>query len=277
MTTWRITADDLGFSPFTNEAILRGAAAGGLTHASLMVNMPFAEEILPRIAAEVPTLGIGLHFTLTSGRPVAPAEEIPLLVDSRSGLFCHGFGGLWFRRRNAEFLRQVRHEFQAQVGRAETLLSAVGLCLTHLDSHQHIHAIPGIFSILAEFAAQRGVWLRIPREHFGSFRRLAYRTPRWFPMGFGKRWILNRCLRGVPQEGTFAGVLDSGHMTTAAWHALHQAFDAKNGTVEVNLHPAIDTDLAPFLGQICCSAADFRFWSSPERVAEFHAILPPER
>ncbi len=35
---------------------------------------------------------------------------------------------------------------------------------THLDSHHHVHMFPQIFPIVARFAAQRGIALRIDRQ-----------------------------------------------------------------------------------------------------------------
>ena len=88
-----INADDLGFSPQVNAAILRCAELGTVTAASIMVNMPFAESALQQVRERVPDLSLALHFTLTSGKSVSPPQDVPLLVDS-SGLFRLGFLGL---------------------------------------------------------------------------------------------------------------------------------------------------------------------------------------
>ena len=282
MAHWIVTADDLGFSPLTNEAILRLARERRLTNASLMVNMPFCEEILPEIAAQVPWLGVGLHFTLTSGRSVAEPAEVPALVDS-NGQFRLSFGDLWKQRHSVEFLRQVRLEFEAQYARAESLLAASGLKLAHIDSHQHVHAIPGIFDLAAERALQAGLRLRIPFERFGSLGRFFRRLSRWFPMGLVKREVLRLCLRPglkrFPQlpRTEYVGILDSGHVTTAAWRAIRRAYERQDVTLEVNLHPATSCDLSPYASQICCSKEDFRFWSQKQRVLEYEAAeVPPQ-
>ena len=44
-----INADDLGFSPQVNAAILRCAELGTVTAASVMVNMPFAESAFQQV------------------------------------------------------------------------------------------------------------------------------------------------------------------------------------------------------------------------------------
>ncbi len=35
---------------------------------------------------------------------------------------------------------------------------------THIDSHHHVHMIPAIFPIVAEFAQRKGVAIRVDRE-----------------------------------------------------------------------------------------------------------------
>ena len=45
-----VTADDLGFSPSVNGAIIEANKNGVLTAASLMVNMPFAEQAAEQVS-----------------------------------------------------------------------------------------------------------------------------------------------------------------------------------------------------------------------------------
>ena len=111
-----LNADDLGYSPDVNWAILHAASIGTLTAASLMVNMPFAEDAVMSVRESLPNFSLGLHFCLTSGRAVAPQEKIPLLVDS-NGCFRHGFLGLWrllsSKRKTGEYPFNVQQEARA--------------------------------------------------------------------------------------------------------------------------------------------------------------------
>ena len=68
-----VTADDFGFSPSVNGAVIEAHKNGILTASSLMVNMPFAEQAVEQVSNEVPKLGLGLHICLTSGKPVTYA------------------------------------------------------------------------------------------------------------------------------------------------------------------------------------------------------------
>ena len=271
-TRWIVTADDWGFSPLTNGAILAAARERHLTHTSMMANMPFCEEGLLQLANEAPQLGIGLHFTLTSGRPVLPQEEVPLLVDAE-GRFCHGFFALWRKAAAPEWQRQIRLELDAQWNRASEILAKVGRTLSHVDSHQHIHAIPGIFPLAAARAEAANIRLRVPVEPFGSVRRFFRRFPHWFPAGLAKRVLLRFCLRRQRSDIVYVGVLDSGQMTASAWRAILQAFQNRAISLEVNLHPATCSDLTAYRDVLECSPGDLRFWSSPARVAEWNAVM----
>lgn len=268
--SWIITADDLGFSPWVNEAIAILAGQGKITAASWMANMPFEPDIFPEIE-------VGLHFCLTSGRPCA-GEKVPLLMNAE-GCFCYGFGGVWRRRHDGEFLQQVQRELDAQWNHATERLARAGRRLTHLDSHQHIHAIPGIFEIVAQKAMEEKVRLRIPSERIGSWNRFFHRFPAWFPTGLAKGMLLSMFLRKIPpvwRGRDYVGVLDSGKMGEKAWRAIEKTWN-RESSLEINLHPATRLDVERYRFEIGCSEADLQFWSSPWRKIELETLLKSEK
>ena len=151
-----INADDFGLSAGTNEAIIACHRAGSVTSTTLMVNMEGAEEAAA-LATANPGLGVGLHFTLTLGPSVCAPEEVASLVD----------GGGRFRGRGQVEKRaitgrikpeEIGRELQAQMSR----MQGFGLLPTHIDSHQHVHLLPGIFPVVAAFCAEHDLPLRIP-------------------------------------------------------------------------------------------------------------------
>src|SRR4051812_35977187 len=86
-----VTADDFGISRGVNRGIVEAHRNGLVTSASLMPNLPSAEDALTR-ATTCPDLGLGLHLTLTAGRPLSPPDRVPTLVDA-DGQF-HVLGSL---------------------------------------------------------------------------------------------------------------------------------------------------------------------------------------
>jgi predicted glycoside hydrolase/deacetylase ChbG (UPF0249 family) len=264
-----ISADDFGFSPAVNEAVLAGASAGILTAASVMVNMPFAEEACRQTQERCPRLSIGLHVTLTSGKPLTDPLEIPMLTDSH-GMFCRNFLQLWnmLRSKNRNrFLKQIETELSSQMNVMEQFVTKYDLCFDHLDSHQHIHVLPGIWEWLSSEAEKRKLHLRVPRERVMSWQRGIYRFPVWLFQGLIKRAILNWCLRNVPQQIGYFGILESGKMDASAICAIIQSLDSVHDTYEINVHPSLLSETKN--SAVCCSSADRNFHLSPWRYKEF--------
>lgn len=150
-----INADDLGFAPGVNRGIVEAHEAGTLSSASMMVNTPAFGEAAALVRERVPTLGVGLHLNLLAGRPLA---VVPTLADPRSGEF-YSFGELARRAMIGRVsASDVRRECDAQLA----ALAAEGISITHLDSHRHTHALPGV--LLAVLASARAAGVRVVRR-----------------------------------------------------------------------------------------------------------------
>ena len=153
-----INADDLGFAPGVNRGIVEAHEAGTLSSASMMVNTRAFGEAVALVRERAPTLGVGLHLNLLTGRPLT---VVPTLADPRTGEFY----SLGLLARRAMIGRvsasDVRRECDAQLA----ALAAEGLSITHLDSHRHTHALPGILPAVLASARAAGVRLvRRPLE-----------------------------------------------------------------------------------------------------------------
>ncbi|GHT26313.1 hypothetical protein FACS18942_03550 [Planctomycetales bacterium] len=256
-----INADDLGFSPAVNDAVIHSPQ---ITAASLMVNMPFAEEAVKLVAEKRPDLSLALHFTLTSGKSVAAPQDIPLLVDA-DGMFRHGFLGLWKGVARKDFLRQTETEFDAQLSAMDNFTAKYGIHFDHLDSHQHVHCLPGILELLQDRADERQIRLRIPREPFRLMPCLRN------PVNAIKRLILNWNLRCAHQSIGYFGILESGKIDEKAIRGIVRylnATPAKHSIYEINVHPST---LQP-VQNLCCSRDDAKFHQSVWRRKEYEAV-----
>jgi predicted glycoside hydrolase/deacetylase ChbG (UPF0249 family) len=152
-----INADDLGFAPGVNRGIIEAHDAGTLSSASMMVNTPALAEAIA-LAVSRPRLGVGLHLNLVAGRPLA---DVPSLTDARTGTF-HPLGELARRALTGRVRADdVRRECDAQL----RALASAGIIPTHLDSHRHAHALPGILPTVAASAHEAGLhWVRRPLD-----------------------------------------------------------------------------------------------------------------
>jgi predicted glycoside hydrolase/deacetylase ChbG (UPF0249 family) len=145
-----INADDFGYSEGVTRGILEAHAAGVLTSTTLLPNMPGFDDAVRRAQREAPALGIGLHLNLVQGEPL---ERVPSLTDPRTGHF-YPLVAL-VRRVLAGKVDpdEVAAECAAQIAR----LRAAGVAITHLDSHQHSHALPGLWRPIARTATREGI------------------------------------------------------------------------------------------------------------------------
>lgn len=119
-----INADDFGLCEGANLGILRAHRHGIVTSATVMMNMPGAGAALTMAP---PSLGVGVHLTLTGGRPLC--EGVPTLTDD-AGNFLK-LPALRESARTDELERELRAQVNA--------FRASGLRPTHLDSHHHVH------------------------------------------------------------------------------------------------------------------------------------------
>ena len=154
-----VNADDLGLHEDINSGIEEAHVDGIVTSASLS---PVGESFEDGVAVcrRCPDLDIGVHLTLVEESPLTDASRLGGLV-TREGLFPKSHKGLLARAASGWISRSaVRHELGAQV---ERVLEA-GIRPSHLDAHQHVHLLPGIWPVVVELATEHGIpWVRVPR------------------------------------------------------------------------------------------------------------------
>ena len=151
-----VNADDFGLTRGVNDAIIEAFERGNVTSATLMVNTAaFAHAVEQAIAR--PGLGVGLHFNLTLGRPVAEVHRVATLVDANGNFYSRGALARKFALRRIDGA-QVALELRAQYER----MAAGGLLPTHIDTHQHLHAFPLCFDAVASACQQAGIPMRMP-------------------------------------------------------------------------------------------------------------------
>ncbi len=151
-----VNADDFGLSKGQNYGIIEACRRGVVTSTTALVNGE-AVEHAAQLSREVPELGVGMHFVLTLGMPLSPMP----------GLTRDGQLGKWIwelAEQGALPLEEIAGELERQFNR---FVDVFGKAPTHIDSHHHVHMIPAIFPIVAEFAQRKGVAMRVDREARG--------------------------------------------------------------------------------------------------------------
>jgi predicted glycoside hydrolase/deacetylase ChbG (UPF0249 family) len=241
-----VTADDLGLHPGMTAGALAACEAGIVTAVSLAaVGRDFAPAVerLPDFSPGGPDVGV--HLTLVGERPLSKPERIPSLV-GRDGAFLPGYPALAWRSLLGRLAAaEVEAELRLQIER----LLATGLPVMHLNSHQHVHLLPGLFAIVLRLAEEYGIaFVRIPAEPALGPWHLSPRKAQLAVLNHLGR----RARRQLPESGRVAapvatlGLVDAGQLTAERLsRALTFVADRAAGATELVCHPGLgDGELA---------------------------------
>src|SRR4029079_11030853 len=80
-----VNADDFGFTRGVNAGIVRAFSAEILTSTTIMANGPAFEDAV-ELALKNPELPVGCHLALVGGRPTAPPQTVPSLIDREGNM-----------------------------------------------------------------------------------------------------------------------------------------------------------------------------------------------
>ncbi len=126
-----ITADDYGMSRGVNDAIDEGIAKGLITSTNVMTNMEFYTEASKLRDTDV---SVGLHWTISAGKPVCKPEEIPSLVDENGNFFKYSeFRGKY--RKGEIKDEDIVKELKAQYKRFKEVCGEPDYWNTHQNTH----------------------------------------------------------------------------------------------------------------------------------------------
>jgi predicted glycoside hydrolase/deacetylase ChbG (UPF0249 family) len=235
-----VNADDFGISEAVNDGIVIAHRSGIVTSTSLMtVGRAFEHAV--NWCRQVPSLDVGVHLTLVAERPLLPE---PSSLAGDGGRFPATVGALVRRY----LLRRIRladieAELRAQI---ERVLDH-GLRPTHLDSHQHVHALPGIAPLVLRLSVRYGIpFVRVPVEELRIDRplgvhgifRLSGVTVLW------TSWTMARLGGGLAARGRslrFLGFSEGGRLDHVRLRRLLHALQPGQA-YELMCHPGFTPD-----------------------------------
>ena len=267
-----INADDLGLARGINRGIGEVLASGSVRSTSLMVNMPATPDALEQLARARDRVGmggmggdlsVGLHFNIVTGAPLTGGGT---LRDPRSGAFRPLLAQLWRAWLDRLDPTDVNAELEAQLERAAGLLAPLGMRVTHIDSHRHTHALPGIAEVVHE-AARRWNIAHV-RHAFESGATLLDR-----PSAHLKARALRVALStGIRRDDVrFAGIALMASQTFGQ-DILRLADALEPGTTELMVHPGYDCpELAALDSYRAARERELRALTSPSLAAALSA------
>jgi len=238
-----VNADDFGLCSGVNAAVQTAHTAGLLTSATVMANMPAADEAV-RIARQLPSLGLGVHLNLIEGKPISDAGQVSSLL-GRDGEFGFSAAGLAIASLKSKTVRRaIAIELTSQI----QWLCDSGIKPTHLDSHRHFHIFPSILPIVSGLAERFGIpAVRFPYEPAGLCRRpwpsvdAKSRRRAFVVRNMARAALLRR--RNFFKNDFLFGIAHTGKINTEFWSVLAKSpFDA---TIELMTHPGLADGLDP--------------------------------
>ncbi|MFA5144804.1 MAG: ChbG/HpnK family deacetylase [Candidatus Omnitrophota bacterium] len=212
-----INADDFGLSRGINEGIINCINAGIVNSVSLVANGSEFEAAV-KLLEKNSGFETGIHFVLTEEKALLNKKEIPTLVDkggyfprnwfSFLGLFCTGKIKIY----------EINKELEAQISK----MIHSGIKISHIDSHCHIHLLPGIIDLIIKLANKYRInFIRIPSEYCAPLRILNKKGL--------KVLILNllsyKARKKIKRNGLFCidsalGIYNSGNLNPAVFSGI---------------------------------------------------------
>ncbi len=207
-----VTSDDVGLHRGMTEGAIRGHREGIVTACSVVANGAAFEDAAERLK-DVPALEVGVHLTLVEEKPLT-RMRFPKKYTS--------FVPLYVARLISR--TAIERELRAQIERV--LLS--GLRVTHLNGHQHLHLLPGIFAMAARLAREYDIpYVRIVDDRGGGERALSMRVLS----------ALGRRARAAFTNDYTIGVANAGHLRDVL-----PLLERVEGVTELVTHPGVGVD-----------------------------------
>ena len=237
-----VTADDVGI----HRGLTLGAVAAyerGIVTACSVVADGADFDAAATLLRDREALAAGVHLRLVDGRPCCAPGEVPTLVEP-GGAFAPGYPQFVGRYLAGKVdLADVERELRRQI----ELVVDAGLRVRHLNSHQHVHMLPGVFRTVAKLAEEFGVrYVRLSVDRGGAAgsapRRLALAALAL--LGRIDRRRARR--RGVAVCDGTIGIAAAGRLDVGRIAAL---LPRVAGLTELVCHPGLDQPaLAAALG-----------------------------
>jgi predicted glycoside hydrolase/deacetylase ChbG (UPF0249 family) len=198
-----VNADDYAYFDCVSRGILHAAKHGIVTATGILANSALFEEHVAWMRdCDSPDLGV--HLNLTDRIPLTQGMRDRLA--RRQGRFQGKFAMARAVMTGAIRLCDVEHEWRAQIERC----LAEGLTIRFLNSHEHIHMLPFLFTLAHGLAREYGIaHVRFPTsEMFQSWAPAALLRDAAISM----LALLNKNTLAYP-VADFLGMGESGHLS----------------------------------------------------------------
>jgi len=224
-----VNADDFGLTQGINEGIIDAFENGILTRTSIIANASCFDHAVS-LAKKCPRMPIGIHLTLIEEKPLSGAEKIKSLTDTNGFLLKNHKGFLLRYLRKQIKLDEVNAELEAQIKK----VLERGITISHIDSHQHLHLLPGIFKIALALMKKYNIHsVRLPRLAFKHL--LSFKDSSLGALSLSCKKLLKN--EKIAHPDRLLGLRLAGSLKEASLVRLLE--DVREGITEIICHPGI--------------------------------------
>jgi predicted glycoside hydrolase/deacetylase ChbG (UPF0249 family) len=231
-----VHADDFGMSKSVNDGVIKSFKEGILTSASIMVNGGAFEDGV-KLQKLNPSLDMGLHLTLVGERPVLPLYQVRSLLNGEDKFHNDSIAFLKKYFMGSIDFGQVEKECEAQIKKALDF----NLHISHLDSHQHIHILPGIFDIVYRLSKKYNIrYIRLPGEKFKLY--MIKEKNKWRRITTMKSLHILSYFAGKrvkEKVDCFSGFFFDGYLDKRNFLTILNSLPS-DGTCEIMCHPGMN-------------------------------------
>lgn len=206
-----------------------------------MPSAPAFDEAV-ELAKDCPKLGIGIHLTLVGGvATCSKVGKVSSLVDNK-GLFLDNYIEFSKRYYSGGVKKyELELELRSQIEKA----LATGLHITHIDSHQHTHVLPGVNNIVIKLCEEYGIKrLRVPKEPYtfsGGFSTGIGRFIGRAGLSFCAQLLSAKLDSSYKYPDCFFGMLAGGNLNEQLVANIIKSLP--EGTSEIMTHPGLSNDI----------------------------------
>ena len=232
-----VNADDFGLDMEVNRGIELCHQKGIVTSTSIVPGGKCFEDGI-EILKRNHLLGVGIHITFVLSKPVSEPEKIKSLL-KKSG----SFRDSWYDFFLAFIAGRIRkNEIEIEIEAQIKKLVDIGITPSHLDSHQHLHLLPGIIDSVIKIAKKYGIkWIRVPTEpgllNIKADSSIIQRAKYFFYMLLTLKSPHQVKSSGLCYADRCYGLIESGRMGEEALISCFKRL--AKGVNEIFVHPGI--------------------------------------
>lgn len=249
-----INADDFGYSREINASIKKAIEINAISSATIIANSPFFDDAI-QIAKNNPNVSFGVHLNLIEFKPLSEDSIFRQygLVES-DGRFRYG-AIFSIQKFPKELKGAIKKELELQILKVMN----AGIPISHLDSHQHTHAISQLEDIVIGLLKRFSIG-RIRKKMYWSIplilRAKEYVTPKYsdsFKLKTKQTFIVKcarhffvlpfsylKWIRKMKNNAKMADFLFSYQFFVQEYRRKKSKYDRK--TIEIECHPGLDTN-----------------------------------